>query len=234
MKNIIVLVVLFASINILYGQNEGMFPVTINEALPEYTLTDSEGGQISSVELLGKKVMLIFIRGKVTKGIWCPICQYQYLELAEMESKYKLRKKHNMEILFVMPYSTDSLENWINAFPKSIDIIEGWKYPKNEKDLPQATIEWMNYAREFFPATYKDFPGSLDLSLPVVFDVDQSVSKGLQIYRQEWSGTIVEQNVPTILIIDEKGLVKFKYFSQYTHDRPNAIYIKKYIKNMIE
>jgi len=233
MKNLVLIVAFLAGINILYSQNEGMFPVTINEALPEYTLVDSEGGIISSKDLLGKKVMLVFIRGKVTKNLWCPICQYQYLELAEMEAKHKLRKKHNMEIFFVMPYSRDSLQNWINAFPTSIEIIEGWKFPKNEEELPQPTIDWATYTREFFPVTYKVFPGIKDLSLPVIFDPDQSVSIGLQIYRKEWGGTIVEQNVPTILIIDEKGIVRFKYFSQYTHDRTNANYLKKYLEKML-
>ena len=233
MKKLLLLVVLLAGFNLLYSQNDGMFPVTLNEALPEYTLVDSEGVKISSADLKGKNIMLIFIRGKVTKDIWCPICQYQYLELAEMEAKYKLRKKHNMDIFFVMPYSTDSMQNWVNAFPKSIEIIEGWKYPKNTEDLPQGVIEWAAYAREFFPVTYQVSPGSVDLSLPVVFDVDQSMSKGLQIYREEWGGTVVQQNVPTILIMDEKGIVKFKYFSQYTNDRPNADYLKKYIERML-
>ena len=111
MKKLLLLVVLLAGFNLLYSQNDGMFPVTLNEALPEYTLVDSEGVKISSADLKGKNIMLIFIRGKVTKDIWCPICQYQYLELAEMEAKYKLRKKHNMDIFFVMPYSTDSMQN---------------------------------------------------------------------------------------------------------------------------
>jgi len=232
MKNLLILSILTTSLYI-HAQNEGMFPVTINEKIPEYSFMDIDGNKISSGDLAGKKVMLIFIRGKVTKSIWCPICHYQYLELAGLEKKEDLRKKYNMEIFFVLPYSTDSLQNWVEAFPKSIQTIENWKYPKNLDSLPQATKEWMIYAKEFFPETYTEFPQKADLSLPVVFDQDQSLSKGLQIYREEWGGTIVEQNVPTIFILDENSIVLFKYFSQITNDRPNAIYLKKYLENML-
>jgi len=232
MKKLAALIILLTCIEI-HAQNDGMFPVTVNEKIPSYSFVDMDGKAINSNDLSGKNVMLVFIRGKVTKSIWCPICQYQYLELAEMEKVENFREKFNMEIFFVLPYRTDSLQNWVNAFPKSIQTIENWKYPKDLDSLPQATQDWAVYAKEFFPETYKEFPGKSDLSLPVVFDQDQSLSKGLQIYREEWGGTTVEQNVPTIFILDENGIVRFKYFSQMTNDRPNAIYLKRYIENML-
>ncbi len=232
MKNFFVLLFLLTWVSI-NAQNDGMFPVTINEKIPDYSFLDKDGKKITSAELSGKKVMLVFIRGKVTKTVWCPICQYQYIELAELEKKEQLRKKHNMEIFFILPYQTDSLPNWVDAFPNSIQTIENWKYPKNPDSLSQAARDWMLFARDYFPETYDVFPQIKDLNLPVVFDADQSLSKGLQIYREEWGGTKVEQNVPTIFIFDENGVVQFKFFSQMTNDRPNALYLQKYLEKMM-
>ena len=60
-----------------------------------------------------------------------------------------------------------------------------------------------------------NYSAVFELKLPVMFDPDQKVSKGLYLYQTEWGGTKVEQNVPTVFIIDKQGKVKFKYFSQY-------------------
>jgi len=234
MKLITILSVIVLICSSVFGQNDAMFPVTVNEKIPAWSFTNDQGIEINSGDFAGKKVMLIFIRGRLTENLWCPICQYQYLEMAEMEQKAGLRDKHNMEIFFILPYSTDSLESWVDAFPKSIQMIEGWKHPKKEESLPQATKEWMVYSRDFFGKNFTSSAENPELSLPVLFDPEQKISKGLDIFREEWGGTKVPQNVPTVFIIDEEGVVIFKYYSQYTHDRVNAAYLQKYLENMMD
>jgi peroxiredoxin len=216
----------------MFSQNENIFPVTINEKFPDVTFKTAHGENFSISELNGKNIMLVFPRGKVTPIVWCPICHYQYLEMVMTEENENLREKYNMEILFVLPYNADSLKHWIDAFPQSLQTINNWKYPKDEENITENVRSWMEYAREFFPYSYDFSTENFELKLPVLLDPDRKVSEGLQLFRDEWGGTTVAQNVPTIFILDEEGKVKFKYFSQYTNDRPDAKYIVKYLNNM--
>jgi peroxiredoxin len=215
-----------------YSQNENIFPVTINEKFPDVTLQTVQGEMVRIADFNGKNIMLIFPRGKVTPEVWCPICHYQYLEMVTVEESEKLREKFNMEIFFVLPYSSDSLQHWINAFPQSLQSINNWKFPDDEANIDENVREWMEYAREFFPYSFDYSADQFELKLPVLFDPDRIVSEGLMIFREEWGGTTVAQNVPTIFILDKEGKVKFKYFSQYTNDRPDAKYIVRYLEKM--
>jgi len=47
----------------------------------------------------------------------------------------------------------------------------------------------------------------------------------LGLFTAEWGGSKIEQNVPTVYIIDEEGLLRFKYISQNTFDRPGPDYL---------
>jgi len=215
---------------ILLSQNEHIYPVQVNEKFPEITLSTGDGELISIPGKSEKNTLLIFLRGKVTPQVWCPICQYQYLEIMVAEDKEKIREKFNMDIYFVLPYKADSLENWVKAFPKSLQTINGWKNPDNPTENQKL---WADYCHEFFPFDFENKLANLELKLPVLFDPEQIVSKGLYLFEEEWGGTKVAQNIPTIFMIDKNGIVRFKYFSQYTNDRPDAKYIIKYLKNML-
>jgi len=212
-----------------FCQNETIYPVQVKEKFSNITLTNPNGELINIGES-GKKTMLVFIRGKVTSNTWCPICHYQYLEAMLVEEKENIRKKFNMDIYFVMPYKTDSLNNWVEAFPQSIQTIKNWKYPENPSENQKS---WAVYAKEFFPYSFESELENLELKLPILFDPDQKVSKGLYLFQEEWGGTKVAQNIPTIFIIDEEGIVRFKYHSQYTNDRPDFNYLIKYMKHMM-
>jgi peroxiredoxin len=225
-------VLIILIIGTIYCQNENIFPVTINEQFPDVTLQSPDGNQVRLADLTGKNVMLIFPRGKVTPEIWCPICHYQYMEMMMMDENNNIREQYNMEIFFIFPYSSDSLQVWLDAFPKSLQTINTWKYPEDEPNINANTREWMEYAREYFPHSFEYNSDEFKLKLPVLFDPDRKVSEGLMLFREEWGGTTVAQNVPTIFILDKEGKVKFKYFSQYTNDRPSAEFIVKYLENM--
>jgi peroxiredoxin len=226
---ILVLIIILIS-GICIAQNDNIFPVTINEIIPELTLTKNNGSQVNINNLNTENILLVFPRGKVTETTWCPICHYQYLEMVKIEKKYDLRKKYNMEIFFVLPCSPDSLQSWIDAIPNSLQAIENWKNPTGENSENQNVITWAEYAKEFFPITFKYDENNFQLDLPFLFDPDHKVSEGLMIFRQEWGGTKVEQNVPTIFLIDKDRKVKFKYFSQYTNDRISAEFLADYLE----
>jgi len=223
---LILVIVLGLLSNNNFGQNEKVIPVQVKEKFSNITLTSSNG-ELVDLPKADRNTMLIFIRGKVTPTVWCPICHYQYLEMVDAVEKSNIEERYDMDIYFVMPYLTDSLENWINAFPKSLNTIDRWKNPEN---ITPAAQSWMEYCRLFFPEKFSFDPENFQLKLPVMFDPDQKVSNGLVIYKQEWGGTKVEQNVPTVYIIGKDGTVKFKYFSQYTNDRPDANYLIEFIE----
>jgi peroxiredoxin len=65
---------------------------------------------------------------------------------------------------------------------------------------------------------------------PILMDADRAVTKGLGIFTTEWSGSKVDQNVPTVFVIDPAGIVQFKYFSQNTVDRPGIDHLVKVVE----
>ena len=69
---------------------------------------------------------------------------------------------------------------------------------------------------------------------PILFDGDRTVSKGLGLFTEEWGGSKIDQNMPTVYIIDNKGHVQFKYISQNTFDRPGFDYLMKFLDRMID
>ena len=65
---------------------------------------------------------------------------------------------------------------------------------------------------------------------PILVDADRAVSKGLGLFATEWSGSKVDQNVPTVFVIDPAGVVQFKYYSQNTIDRPAVEHLAKVVE----
>ena len=96
--------------------------------MPDFTLASVQGKDVSLAGLRGKNVLLVFPRGRVDDH-WCQICHYQYAELADLESRLQLRKKYNLEILFVLPYDRATVEHWVAIFPEQMAVIEKWKNP---------------------------------------------------------------------------------------------------------
>lgn len=231
MKNKILTILLLAVFSLpLKAQNEDIIPVQVKEQFSNIALSNSKG-EVIKLPQEGRNTMLIFIRGKVKTDLWCPICHYQYLEMIQAINNSNIDKTKNLDTYFVMPYSQDSLSEWKAAFPKSLEIINGWKNPSAENAEKQGVLDWKKYCDEFFPEDFKINVEKIELKLPVLFDPDQKVSKGLFLYKEEWGGTKVAQNIPTVYIIGFDGKVKFKYHSQYTNDRPSADYLIEYIEN---
>ena len=80
--------------------------------------------------------------------------------------------------------------------------------------------------------TYED--GTAPVPFPILVDDGAQVSTRLGLFRTEWDGSEVDQNVPTIFIIDADGVVQFKYHSQSTFDRPPYEYLFRVIERLVE
>ncbi len=202
-------------------------PVTVQDPMPDFTLVSYQGKEVSISDLRGKNIVLIFPRGLAAEKNWCHVCPYQYLDLAKFEEMKGLRENYNVEILFILPYEANKVTEWVKSFPGLLDDINSWKYPENLNDLDDRGKQRMEMAKKYFPTDFSYEEGKIPFPFPILIDAQQKVSKGLGIFREEWSGSKVEQNIPTIIIVDKEGIVQFKYISQNTFDRPRPEYLMK-------
>lgn len=204
-------------------------PVSVLQPMPDFTLPVFQGGEMTLSQLKGKNVLLIFPRGLAGKDHWCHVCNYQYAELAELEINQDIRKKNNLEILFVLPYSKEMVQEWADKFADQISDIENWKNPPNPEKLDERGQRRTEMIKRYFPKSYRFEKGKVPLPFPILIDAEAIISKGLGVFTTEWGGSKIEQNVPTIYIIDKKGVLQLKYISQNTFDRPGPDYLLKFI-----
>jgi peroxiredoxin len=207
-------------------------PATVMQPMPDFTLTSYQGEEIMLSQLKGKNVLLIFPRGLAGKDHWCHICNYQYAHLAALEKKEQFRKKYDLEILFVLPYNQEMVQQWVDDFAGQMADIENWKNPEDPDKLDERGKRRLEMMKRYFPESYTFEKGKVPLPFPILIDPEQKVSKGLGLYTTEWGGSKIEQNVPTIFIIGKDGILYFKYISQNTFDRPPASYLLKFISHL--
>jgi CubicO group peptidase (beta-lactamase class C family)/peroxiredoxin len=209
-------------------------PVSVGQALPDFTLPVFQGGEMSMAQLKGRNVLLIFPRGLAGEGHWCHVCNYQYADLAALEQAKSIRKTHNLEVVFVMPYGQEMVQQWVDKFPDQLQDIENWKNPADPSKLDERTRARMPLYKANFPQKYLYEKGKVPLPFPILLDPEHKVSRGLGIFTTEWSGAKIEQNVPTLFVIDGQGVVQLKYISQNTFDRPTAEYLLRFIEKMLK
>ena len=207
-------------------------PVSLGAVMPDFTLPAYQGGSVSIAGLKGKTVILIFPRGYSGPGSWSHICNYQFSELVEYDAREGFRKKANVEILFVLPYAREAIDDWIDKYPQQLADIEGYKNPPDPQKLDDAGKARMERARRIYPKRYTATKGQVPIPFPILIDADRAVSKGLGLFATEWSGSKVDQNVPTVFVIDPAGVVQFKYFSQNTVDRPHVDHLVQVVNGI--
>jgi len=200
-------------------------PVVVESPMPNFSLPVFQGGELSLSELRGKNILMIFPRGRSRENAWCHICNYQYAELAELEAKLKIREKYNVEILFVLPYGKETVTEWVDKFYDQLQDLEKGKNPPDQDKLDERGKRRMEFYRRVFPKSFPYKKGEIPLPFPILIDDGAAISAGLGLFKTEWGGSKVEQNIPTVFIVDQNGILQFKYFSQNTFDRPGPDYL---------
>ena len=216
----------------IFAQNNSVNVGIVGEKFSDFTLQTYQGEKFSTGDLKGKNILLISSRGRYNDQYWCGICSYQYIDFVNLDMSEKIREKYNLEIAFLMPYDKETLDEWEKSIPGALQYIEGVKNPEDTNALSEDRKNWMNFARKHFAKKYEYPEGKIPLTIPVLIDENQEVSKGLDIFRTEWDGTNIMQNVPTVYIIDKEGILRFKYVSQNTADRPDSRYILKILESI--
>ncbi|UCC32641.1 MAG: redoxin family protein, partial [Phycisphaerales bacterium] len=210
-----------------FAQNAGLRPVTVGQPMPEFTLATLQGGEITLSQLRGKNIMIIFLRGKFEPGDWCHLGYYQYVDLADIEAKEQIRKKHDVELLFVLSYDKEEVVQWFDEFPVKLSHIETWKNPPDADQLTGRRKAWMEKVRRMCPKRFVYEKGDVPTSIPILIDAGAEVSKGLGLFAPDWDGGQGPMNIPTVFLVDKKGTLQFKYVSQNTFDRPRFDYLMK-------
>lgn len=165
--------------------------------------------------LSNKNVLYVFVRGKVGDH-WCQLCHYQYAELVKFENENRIQKELNMEIVFVLPYTSDEVNHWVNTHAEQLQIAYDWKYPEK---VTENNKGWMELTRKLMPEDILYTNGKTDMPFSILIDEKQELSKSLGLFTMFWHGSYVDQNIPTVYAVNKKGEVKFKYMSQNTFDR---------------
>jgi len=204
-----------------------MKPAIIEQLMQDFTLPAYQGGEVTLSKLQGKNVMIIFPRGYAAPNYWCTICNYRYVELAELEKAQQIRQKYNVEVLVVFPYGRETVQAWLEALPGQLENIRKTKNPADPSTLDDAGKRRMERWREFFPKDFSLNKGEILAPFPVLIDADHALSTKLGLFQTEWSGSKVEQNIPSVFILDKKGVLLFKYMGQNTTDRPSYDYLFK-------
>jgi peroxiredoxin len=222
---VLVFSVLVVSVCFSMGQTDEIRPVTVEKPMPDFTLPVFQGGEMTLSEIKGKNILVIFPRGRSREEAWCHICNYQYAEWADLEAKLQIREKYNVEILFVLPYGKELVTEWIDKFYEQLQDLEKGKNPPDQDKLDEQGKRRMEFYRRAFPKSFPYKEGEIPLPFPILMDDGAAVSKGLGLFTTEWGGSKVDQNVPTIFVVDKNGTLQFKYFSQNTFDRPGPDYL---------
>jgi len=204
-------------------------PAMLEQPMKNFTLYAMGGKTVSLADYKGKNVLVVFPRVFAAEGRYCSICNYQYAELLSLAKTAK--EKYNLEILYVIPFSDKTINNWIDAFPDQMASIEQMKIPK---DNTEQSIRRAEFAKNFFVNKYEFTKGEVPTPFPILIDSARTVSKSLGIFTNDWGGSKVEQDIPSVYLLDKNGILKFKYVSQSTVDRPKNDYLLKVFDSFLK
>ena len=141
-----------------------------------------------------------------------------------------IREKYNLEILVVFPYAPDIVKVWLEALPGQLESIKARKYPADAAKLDDAGKARMERSRQFYPADFSLEKGTILAPFPILVDGERTLSTKLDLFRKEWTGSKVDQNIPAVYIVGAQGVLQFKYVSQNTVDRPGDDYLLKVLE----
>jgi thiol-disulfide isomerase/thioredoxin len=201
------------------------------DPMSDFSLPVYGGGSFRLSDYRGKNVLIMFPRGW-TGNNWCSYCPYQYLELEQLEKESGIMAKNNLEIVYVMPYSSERIKDWMEKFPDALQVVEGIKNPQNPPAAGTIQAEYADWVRKNFPIVFdvkKEDPHTI---IPVLVDEDRTLSRNLKIFTNFWDGVSAEQNIASVFIIDKKGILRLKYIGQMTEDRPSVEFLLDFIGKM--
>ncbi|MBU8922877.1 MAG: peroxiredoxin family protein [Bacteroidales bacterium] len=200
--------------------------VSVGDAMPDFTLKSYQGETVSLSDYKGRNVMLMFPRGYAYEGGWCHFCFYRHAQLFARQSVGNIPEHLDLQILYVFPYDKGSIENWIAALPSALKSVDDMKNPSDYGELDEGMKKFVDIIRKVAPEAITLPEGEeAPTPFPLLLDEERNVSNRFGLFQTEWSGSKVDQNIPAVYLIDREGILRFKYISQHTFDRPSFDYL---------
>lgn len=225
----IIILIFLSSFN--FPQKRPLDMAIIGEPVKDFTLPVYQGGEFNLSHNKGKNVLIVFPRGYYDKDIWCDICTYEYLDLVDEFYNKKLAEKYNLDVVVVLPYDSTTISKWLTDLPEVYDSFEKSKHPTDTTN--ERAMTWERFSNKHYPKIFNINEGETPLPFKILIDGDHKFSERLEIFKNEWWGTKVEQNMPTFILLDKNNTVVFKYIAQHTIDRPGTDYLKKIMDSFL-
>lgn len=219
----VILVLILFCVNIS-SQKKPLDLAIIGEPLKDFSLPVYQGGEFKLSEETGNNILIVFPRGYYDKDVWCDICAYEYLDLVDEFHNEKLAEKYNLEVVIILPYDTSTIRQWLYDIPEVYESLESGKHLADTLTNEKA-MTWVHFANKHYPKTFTIKKGETPQPFKILSDEKHELSERLEIFRTEWWGTTVSQNMPTFILLNTNGKVVFKYISQHTIDRPTMGYL---------
>ena len=228
------LVVLFSLLAApLAAQAPAIKKAYLGQPMSDFELTALDGKTVKLSTLKGKNVMLVFPRVFYATDGDCSICGYQYAEMADHFQAGNWKEKFNLQVVYVFPFSAEVIRSWMGRLPLMLEAVEGWKNPKPEDLNNEQAKRWMEITRQAYPKKYAFSAAAIPMPFTILVDEKRELSRGLDLFREEWSGGKGDQNIPSIFVLDKDGVVRFKFIGQHTMDRPTAVYLEKMMQALL-
>ncbi len=237
MKSLTLMIIIsgILSFQISYAQNPDTASKYIEAALlncplNHFSLDEFIVCKVSNKFLLDNSSAIFFLRGLAEPDRWCQLCHYQCMELSKLLKEAKYKSLKHEQFVFILPISKDSMKIWFESFPEQITTIKSWIKPK-EANLSLQPDSWNSIAQLLFKEEYLAVDESIQ-KFHFLSDPNANYASTMGLRSFDWSGQKMLQNIPTILIIDSKGYIRFKYFSQIALDRPPLEPVLDYLINV--
>jgi peroxiredoxin len=205
----------------------------LGQPMSDFELPALDGKTVKLSALKGRNVLLVFPRVFYAVDEYCSLCGYQYAELADRYQAGDWKKKFDLEVLYVLPFSAEVTRAWIARIPKMLEEVESWKNPKAEDLKNEGIRRWMEIVRQAYPKKYEFAEGAVPMPFTILVDEKRELSRGLDLFREEWGGGKGDQNIPSVFLLDKEGVVRFKLIGQHTLDRPSADYLERIMKAVL-
>ena len=228
MKSKIIFVLLFVFCICInnYSQKKPLDLAILGEPLKDFSLSVYKGGEFQLSTEESKNILLVFPRGYYDKDVWCDICAYEYLDLVDVFHNNKQADKYNLDLIVILPYSDSTIQKWLMEIPEVYESLEAGKHLADTLTNEKA-MTWVHFANKHYPKTFTIKKGETPEPFKILSDEKHELSERFEIFKTEWWGTQVDQNMPTFILLDTNGTVLFKYISQHTIDRPTSDYLLK-------
>jgi len=228
MKSKILFVLLFVFCICInnYSQKKPLDLAILGEPLKDFSLSVYKGGEFQLSAEESKNILLVFPRGYYDKDVWCDICAYEYLDLVDVFHNNKQADKYNLDLIVILPYSDSTIQKWLMEIPEVYESLEAGKHLADTLTNEKA-MTWVHFANKHYPKTFTIKKGETPEPFKILSDEKHELSERFEIFKTEWWGTQVDQNMPTFILLDTNGTVLFKYISQHTIDRPTSDYLLK-------